>query len=253
MAIKNAGLLYVSLFAFGGEISLKYLIADLVTEFSPKFDNLKKLCEAFIYNGNRSIDVNLSVSDEYIEKLHKKMTDESTIENAEEFAYSGVFNRAIIKHNAMLIHSSAICYNGGAYLFSARSGVGKSTHTKLWLKAFPDKVEIINDDKPVVRLVDNIPIVFGTPFDGGSGIANNKSAPLKAVVFLERGTENEIRKATSQEILNNLYFSTVRFINRVDADLLLKNIEKIMKSAEFYIMKCNMDISAAYISRDYII
>ena len=69
MSIKNAGLLYVSLFAFGGEISLKYLIADLVTEFSPKFDNLKKLCEAFIYNGNRSIDVNLSVSDEYIEKF----------------------------------------------------------------------------------------------------------------------------------------------------------------------------------------
>lgn len=232
---------------------MRYLIADLVTEFSPKYDNLNQLCEPFIYKGARSTDIKLSVSDEYIEKLHKKMIDESTIENAEEFAYSGAFNRAIIKHNGMLIHSSAVYYEGGAYLFSAGSGVGKSTHTKLWLQAFPDKAEIINDDKPVVRLIDDKPIVFGTPFDGGSGIAKNKIAPLKAVVFLERGVDNEIRKATTQEILNNLYFSTVRFINREDADLLLKNIEGIMKSADFYIMKCNMDITAAYISHDYII
>ena len=230
---------------------MKYLIADLVTELTPKYNTLKKLCEPFIYKGERSTDIKLSVTDEYISKLHSRMTDKSTIENAEEFAYSGVFNRAIIKHNAMLIHSSAVCYEDKAYLFSAGSGVGKSTHTKLWLDAFPDKAEIINDDKPVVRLMDNIPIVYGTPFDGGSGIAKNKSAPLKAVVFLERGTENKIRKATTQEILNNLYFSTVRFINRNDADLLLKNIELIIKKTQFYIMQCIMDVSAAILARDF--
>lgn len=232
---------------------MKYLIADLVTEYNPEYEYLKKLSEPFEYLGNRDTDIKLLLSKKYISDLHSKMTDESTIENAEEFAYSGAFNRAIIKYNAMLIHSSAICYDGGAYLFSARSGVGKSTHTKLWLKAFPDKTEIINDDKPVVRIIDGKAIVFGTPFDGGSGIANNKSAHLKAVVFLERGNDNIIRKATTQEILNNLYFSTARYINKEDADTLLKNFEMLIDKTNFYILSCNMDVSAAYIARDKIV
>ncbi len=232
---------------------MKYLIADLVTEFEPEYEYLKKLSEPFKYFGDRDTDIKLSLSKKYIENLHSKMTDESTIENAEEFAYSGAFNRAIIKHNAMLVHSSAICYEGGAYLFSARSGVGKSTHTKLWLEAFPDKVEIINDDKPVVRLIDGNAIVFGTPFDGGSGIAKNMSAPLKAVVFLERAAENSIRIATTQEVLNNLYFSTARYINKEDADTLLKNFDLLFNKTKFYILSCNTDISAAYIAREKIV
>ena len=107
---------------------MKYLIADLVTKFEPKHSNLKNLAKPFEYFGDRKTDISISLSDEYINSMLNRMVAKTTIGAAEEFSYAGVFCKSIIKYNAMLIHSSAIEYKGKAYLFSADSGVGKSTH-----------------------------------------------------------------------------------------------------------------------------
>lgn len=232
---------------------MKYLIADLVTEMELKYDHFRNLAKPFEYSGDRNTDISLSVSDEHINSLIKRMVPGTTIGAAEEFAYAGIFCKSIIKYNAMLIHSSAIEYNGKAYLFSADSGVGKSTHTSLWRKAFGNDVKMINDDKPVVRIFDGKAVAYGTPFDGGSGIANNISAPLGAVVFIERGESNSIRKAETPEIIKRLYFSTAHFVSRDTADKMLTNFENLLSCTDFYIMTCNMDISAAYIARDVIV
>lgn len=232
---------------------MKYLIADLVTEMEPKYSYLQTLAKPFEYYGDRNTDISLSVSDEHINSLIKRMVPGTTIGAAEEFSYAGKFCKSIIKYNAMLIHSSAIEYNGKAYLFSANSGVGKSTHTALWRKAFGNEVKMINDDKPVVRIFDGKAIAYGTPFDGGSGIANNISAPLGAVVFIERGESNSIRKAETPEIIKRLYFSTAHFVSRDTADKMLTNFENLLSCSDFYILTCNMDISAAYIARDAIV
>ncbi len=232
---------------------MKYLIADFVTEYEPKYEKLKNLSNRFEYKGSRETEIRLSVTDEAIEKLLIKMVPDTTKSEAEEFAYSSAFNRAIIKHNAVFIHSSALIYDGGAYLFSARSGVGKSTHTKLWQKAFGEKVQLINDDKPVVRIYNDKVIAYGTPFDGGSGIANNISAPLKAIVFIERGETNSVRIPSTTEIIQNLYISSTRFVNKENASQMLANFEKLVNITDFYILTCNADISSAYVARDAII
>lgn len=232
---------------------MKYLIADLVTEFDPKYSHLSNLAEPFKYSGERNTDISLYLSDKYINSMLKKMVSGTTIGAAEEFSYAGKFCKSIIKYNAMLIHSSAIEYKGKAYLFAADSGVGKSTHTALWRKAFGNDVKMINDDKPVVRILDGKAVAYGTPFDGGSGIANNISAPLGAVIFIERGENNSIRKAETPEILRKLYFSTAHFVSRDTADKMLANFEKLLSCTDFYVLTCNMDISAAYIARNAII
>ena len=225
--------------------TMKYLIADLVTELKPKYSYLQTLAEPFEYFGDREPEISISLSDEYLNSMLKKMVSGTTIGAAEEFSYAGKFCQKIIKYNAMLIHSSAILYNGKAYLFAAGSGVGKSTHTALWRKAFGNDVKMINDDKPVVRIFDGKAVAYGTPFDGGSGIANNISAPLGAVVFIERGENNSIRKAETPEIIKRLYFSTAHFVSRDTADKMLTNFENLLSCTVFYIMTCNMDISAA--------
>lgn len=232
---------------------MKYLIADLVTELNPKYSYLKNLTKLFEYFGDRKTDISISLSDEYIKSMLKRMVPGTTIGAAEEFSYAGKFCQKIIKYNAMLIHSSAIVYNGKAYLFAADSGVGKSTHTSLWRKAFGNDVKMINDDKPVVRIIDGKAIVYGTPFDGGSGIANNLSAPLGAVVFIERGESNSIRNAQTPEIIKKLYFSTAHFVSRDTADKMLNNFESLLSCTEFYILTCNMDISAAYTAKNTIV
>lgn len=232
---------------------MKYLIADLVTEFTIKYSENLEFAKPFEYHGGRETDIKLSLSDEEIENFLKRAVEGTTLPAAENFLYSGKFNRAAIRYDTMLVHSSALVYDGGAYLFSADSGVGKSTHTKLWLKAFGDKVHIVNDDKPVVRLYDDHAQAFGTPFDGGSGIAHNENYPLKAIIFVERGEENSVRIPENKEIIQKLYFQTARMVNRETAEKMLLNFEKLLTLSKFYVLTCNMDISAAYVAFDGII
>ena len=232
---------------------LKYKIADLIVEFTAKYDDTKRLSEPFRYHGDRPTDIVLSTNDEFLEKMLSKAVEGTTIGQIENFDFANQFNRAAIKFGTMLVHSSALIYDGGAYLFSADSGVGKSTHTKLWLKAFGDKVHIMNDDKPVVKLYDDRAVAFGTPFDGGSGIALNESYPLRAIIFVERGEQNSVRIPDSREIIQKLYFQTARMVDRETAEKMLVNMEKLISLTRFYVLTCNMDISAAYTAYNSII
>ena len=232
---------------------MKYKIADLIIEMNPKYEETINLARPFIYNGRREADITLEVTGKHLSYLMSKAVEGTTIDKLENFALSGDFNRKVIEHGIMLVHSSALIYDGGAYLFSADSGVGKSTHTKLWLKAFGDKVHIMNDDKPVVRLYDDRATAYGTPFDGGSGIALNESFPLKAIVFVERGEKNSVRIPDSREIIQKLYFQTARMVNAETAEKMLHNIEGILRLTKFYVLTCNMDISAAYTAYNSII
>ena len=235
-------------------IALKCKIADLIVEMTPKYNNTIELAKPFVYDGEREEDFELKASDGYLDQLMTRAAEGVTVEQIENFALSGDFNRKAINYGTMLIHSSALIYDGGAYLFSADSGVGKSTHTRLWLKAFGDKkVHIMNDDKPVVKLLDDQAIACGTPFDGGSGIALNESYPLKAVIFIERGEDNSVRIPETKEIIQKLYFQTAHFVGAKTAEKMLVNIEKLLQLADFYILTCNMDISAAYIAFENIV
>ena len=80
----------------------KYLIADFIVEIEPKFDYLKKLCEPFLYEGERSADFSAIPSDSYLNSLLSRMVEGSTIDEAEEFATASIFNRKIIHRGAML-------------------------------------------------------------------------------------------------------------------------------------------------------
>lgn len=226
---------------------MKYKIADLIVEMNPKYNNTIELAEPFLYDGDKPADFNLKVSDEYLNDLMSKAVEGSTVDKMENFAFGCEFNRTAINYGTMLIHSSALIYDGGAYLFSAKSGVGKSTHTKLWLKAFGDKVHIMNDDKPVVKLLDGKAIAYGTPFDGGSGIALNEAYPLKAIIFIERGEENSVRVPETKEVIQKLYFQTAHMVGASTAENMLKNFEKLLSLTKFYVLTCNTDISAAHI------
>ena len=232
---------------------MRYLIADLVTEYTPRSEEFKAFLEPFSYDGDRAADITLGYTREDAESLLKKMVKETTFSQAESFGVSGIFNRSIIRHRAMLVHSSALICGGKAYLFSADSGVGKSTHTRIWLEAFGDEVHIMNDDKPVIRICDDRILACGTPFDGGSGIALNETYPLCAIIFVERGEENSVRVPSDKEVIQKLYFQTARMVGPKTAQEMLINFDLLIGKAKFYILTCNMDISAAHTARREII
>lgn len=158
---------------------------------------------------------------------------------------SFIIQNTILFKKGIIIHSSAINYQGNGVAFFAPSGTGKSTHTGLWKKYYPDDVEIINDDSPAVRLIDGELKMYGTPWSGKTAINVNKCVELKAIVFLRQAHENSIRRVKSpiealQVILPEIYkpvFKEMIDLNMDMLDILIKNIP-------MYIMYCNISKEA---------
>ena len=93
-----------------------------------------------------------------------------------------IFYSHLVKFGGMMLHASAVALDGEAYLFSGPSGMGKSTHTRLWKQCFPE-AEIFNDDKPALRELGGIWYAYGTPWCGKDGINKNMKVPLKPSAF----------------------------------------------------------------------
>lgn len=151
-----------------------------------------------------------------------------------------IFSYALLRYNGLVLHSSAIDYNGNAVLFSAPPGTGKSTHTALWKKYYGDSVEIINDDAPAIRFVGNVPYAFGTPWSGKTEINSNISAPLRAVVFLERADDNKIQRIEGKKAVSLMLNETKKSVFPEMMELCLDTISKIISTTPVYLLSCNI-------------
>ncbi|NLB80061.1 MAG: hypothetical protein GX800_00255 [Clostridiaceae bacterium] len=163
-----------------------------------------------------------------------------------------VFANAVLYHNGFILHSSAIEYDGKGILFSAPSGVGKSTHTGLWKKHY-ENVSIINDDTPAIRFIGGKPFVFGTPWSGKTRINDNICAPLHAIVFINKATENSITPCVGTEAIS-LMLSEVR--KSVFPEMMEKTlgfIDNIINTVPIYCLSCNISKEAVDLVKNTII
>ena len=97
-----------------------------------------------------------------------------------------------------LFHSSVVSYQGKAYMFLGKSGTGKSTHSQLWLKHI-EGTELVNDDNPVVRIIDGEARVYGSPWSGKTPCYRNVDYPIGGIVKLKQAPFNEIRRMKAVE------------------------------------------------------
>lgn len=91
------------------------------------------------------------------------------------------------------IHTSTIVCKGKAILFLGESGTGKSTHTRLWREHIEGAV-LLNDDSPIIRIIDGKPWVYGSPWSGKTPCYKNESYPLAACVRLSQAPYNQIKR-----------------------------------------------------------
>ena len=112
---------------------------------------------------------------------------------------------ALTEYDVLLMHGSDLCMDGEAYIFTAKSGTGKSTHARLWREVFGDRVWMVNDDKPMLKVAEEGVTVYGSPWKGKHGLGRNASAPLKAIVKLERDAENRITPLSAADAYPTLF------------------------------------------------
>ena len=134
------------------------------------------------------------------------------------------------------------------YAFAARSGVGKSTHIGLWKKNFGERVHIINGDKPIVKITDHGVIAYGTPWNGKEGFGENRSCPLRALCFLERGTENRIEPISTDDAVARIFPQIYLPREAKAAAGTLELLDSFVKKVSFFRLSCNMEDEAAIVS-----
>ena len=136
-------------------------------------------------------------------------------------------------------------------LLCAESGTGKSTHAALWLELLGQRCEIINGDKPLVRVIDGVPFAYGTPWCGKEEINKNARVRLSDVCFIRRAKENITIPVEKCEIVQN-FIQSIHIPDGTEAIFVLDSVDAVARNVRFWNVFCNMDITAAKTAYDTI-
>lgn len=160
------------------------------------------------------------------------------------------FYVGLLRFGGLMLHASAVAYEGRAYLFSGPCGMGKSTHTGLWRRAFGEAAQIFNDDKPALRLLDGRWYAYGTPWCGKDGINQNKKVPLGGICFLEQAEENRIGRLDAAQAVQRILPQTLYRLWPENMDLLLSHVDKLVRQVPVFLLENRPEEAAARLSRD---
>ena len=155
------------------------------------------------------------------------------------FAFAGSYQ------DTLLIHASLVRQNGYGYAFIAKSGTGKSTHVSLWLRHLPG-CDLMNDDNPIIRIIDGEPYIYGGPWSGKTPCYRNVKARLGAITRIDRALENSIEKLAPIEAFASVLpsCSTMKW----DEDIfpqICNTVTKIVETTGIYTLHCLPNQEAA--------
>lgn len=217
------------------------------------FDNCVAGKEDLKLSDNDSVyEITIS-EDDIIREQGTMLEDEGQSGFAPEYLETLALLRKVAEvlpeKDGFLMHGAVIQWKDKAYMFTAPSGTGKTTHIRLWRKYLGQGVSIINGDKPFIRIVDDCVRIYGTPWAGKEGWQNNKNAPLGGICIIERGTECGIRKLDSKEaipyLLGQIHFGD----SSAQAGKTLELLDVLIKKVPVYILNC--DISEHAVRTSY--
>lgn len=221
-----------------------YKVAELFVDV-PSDGGMDKRCENYITDQNVKPDVVIK-SQQYSAQRWPGL-------DPDHVAYmdSGwQFYIRLLKYGGMMLHSSAIELDGRAYLFSGPSGMGKSTHTRLWQEQFPT-ARVFNDDKPALRKMDGVWYAYGTPWCGKDGININLKVPIAGICFLRRGEQNSIRRLSPIEAVSAVLSQTMKKCKNAETLTVVTSVvDKVVREIPVYELRCTPTVEAAVMSHD---
>lgn len=226
---------------------MKIRIAELNVDIANRGKFIEKLSEKYIADFDTA-DINIELSDSDIKAELTATEYQFSADYCEATAVYRKIGYRLPEFDAFILHAATFKYKDRGIALLATSGTGKSSHMQNWMKLFGDEVEIINGDKPVVRIKEGRPLAFGTPWCGKEGLSKNTSVELTDICFIVRGKENKTRLLSGDEIALRLLNQIV--IPKGSANIVktLELINQMINSCRIWEIKCTADISSAKVS-----
>lgn len=222
-------------------------IADLTVRLHPLFDSTREYCQDYWIDDTNTPDI-VATSTEDAVREELSLVAGATAEAADVIVVYRDIADQLPAFDAVVFHGAAIEYGGKAYLFTAPSGTGKSTHIHLWFKHLGDKVRIVNGDKPILRLSENGVNVCSTPWAGKERWQRNCIVPLGGICLLRRGKTNHIEKAHPLEHFDPLLRQVYCPQNGEALDKTLQIFDSILSRVPFYVLDCTISKEAVEVA-----
>ena len=233
------------------DFSLK--IAGRTVAVRAIYDTTRLFCRDYLWEEKPDFEVTVTKSDLVLEHEYSAREGDRQglgVRNHSD-AYLEVIallrkvSEKLVEYDTLLFHGSVVAVDGVGYLFTAPSGTGKSTHTRLWREMLGSRAVMVNDDKPFLRITETGVLACGSPWNGKHRLDTNTSVPLKAICVLERGEENRIRQIPAREALTELFQQSYRPRNTGQMVRYMDLLDRLSRCVTFYRMACNMDPGAA--------
>ena len=229
-----------------------YRIAGFTVRMNCTTEFMRQVCAAYRI-GEKDIDAEKCLDLCYTDEERRKYEQEGMNHPTFEYGYTFLrFSNEIVERGAFCFHASAISVDGEGLLFSADSGTGKSTHARLWKEYMTGhKVIPVNDDKPTIRFTYGKPYVCGTPWSGKHTLNTNIEVPVKALVFLEQGTENQIEEVPAERafplVLPQILGGRA---NQAQVAALMGLLDRFLREISIYRLSCTISGAAVRLVYD---
>ncbi len=223
-----------------------YKIAGLNILIEYFYNETSILLDKFRIDDFSHIDFEILITESDVSKQMEltKINEPSFVEN--QCILDKLSSILLNKYGSFIFHGSAISYKDNGYIFTAPSGTGKSTHVNNLRKVLGDEIKYINDDKPIIKIEDNTPFIYGSPWEGKHFLGSNIKAKLKAFIFLEQDNKNSVKEVDFNEFLTKILSQSQKPKTVFEGEKLLDVIVNFTNSnVKFYILKCNKDVSSA--------
>ena len=227
-------------------------LADVNIRVVSLYDEVHELCRDYLTDGEPEFTVTTCAADiDYEKEVNIR---EALVEGIPVVDYPdsyletlAVYRKIVaclMDKGIMLMHGAVIAEGDKAWLFTAPSGTGKTTHINLWLENIPGSY-VVNGDKPLIRVCES-PVVYGTPWAGKEGLNKNVGVKLCGIVLLDRGVENEIQKVSFSQIMPVLIQQSYRPKDREGVQKSMSLLCELSKNVPLYHLHCNMLPDAAW-------
>ena len=233
-------------------VNFKIKIANKVLEINAFNESTKRYCGYFL--SEEEPNYVITMTEEDLRNESSNSVDGKVYVNEEISALYRKIAELLVNDGIVVFHGSSFMVNDCGFIITARSGVGKSTHAKLLSDLIGDDFKYINDDKPLLEVKDNKVTIHSSPWNGKERRGNNISAPLKAIIFLNRGESNTYRKIINKEeiyikMLSQIYLPK----EKSKREKALKIADKLLKNVNFYEINVTKDVESAKMTYEEII
>ena len=233
-----------------GNAMFLFSVAGLNVRVDNLYPETEEKCAAYRIESDTAYDLTISMTQGQIAAAQKYMKDRFgqmlSLGQAEaEFIHLDLY-RQLFAFDAFRMHGVAVEKGGEAYIFTAPSGYGKTTHAGLWVQAFED-ARIINGDNPIIRLKDGVFYAYGSPFCGKEGYHVNTGMPLKGICYLQRSIENRIERMEPFMAFGQLMHEYEVFTHK-QMEQATKVCNQLVEQVPAYRLFCNKEIDAARVA-----